>query len=372
VNLAALALRNLRRRPLRSLLLVCSVGLAIGTALTLVALSQSFENGIHEGVDERGADLTVMQRDAADIFTGFVPDRIESRLAAVAGVKGVAGELAMFSPVEKDHQVLVLGWTENSYFWQRVPIREGRIPAKGERHGVVLGEGVAKNLKKKAGDTVDIYDDTFRVVGVAKYVSAVNRNVVILALGDLQDLAFRHGQVTAFHIEITPNLSAADIELVKKNIEALGRFSVTPTDQLLRHDHNVAVLNAISWAVSIIALTTAGLTVLNALFIAVQERTREIGIMMAIGWSNPRIMASIIVEGIVVGIFGCMLAIPLGFAASFLFTSLPTLGNYLSFRPTFGMVLPSLVGATVLCALGSIYPAWRATSLSPADALRRA
>jgi putative ABC transport system permease protein len=372
VNLAKLALRNLRRRPMRSILVVCSVGLAIGTALTLVALSQSIENGVHEGADERGADLTVSQRNAADIFSGFVADELEPRLAAVKGVVGVAGELVMFSPVEKDYQLLVMGWSPTSYFWKLMPLRHGRAPAKDERHVVVLGEGAAETLRKKIGDSVELYDGKFRVVGVANFATAFNRNVLILPLADLQELAFRHGQVTAFHLDLAPNLDSAAVERIKRDIEAMGPLLVAPTDQLLRHDQNLAILNAVSHAISIVALTLVGLSVLNSLLMAVQERTREIGIMMAIGWSNPRIMASIIVEGIVVGIAGCALGIPFGYAASFLFSSLPAIGSYLSFRPNSAMVIPTFIAAIVLCALGSLYPAWRATSLTPADALRRA
>jgi putative ABC transport system permease protein len=372
VNLAKLAVRNLRRRPMRSVLLICSIGLAMATALTLVALSHSIENGVHEGVDERGADLTVTQRDASDIFAGFVSDELEPRIAAVPGVKAVAGELAMFSPVEKDHQLLLLGWTENSYFWKRLPLRDGRLPNKGESHVVIIGEGTAETLKKTIGDSLDIYDDKFLVVGVAKYASAVNRNLLILPLADLQDLSFRKGQVTAYHLEIVPNLGVSAIDRIKSDVSALGRVSVNPTDQLLRHDRNIAFFNAVSRAISIIALTMVGLSLLNVLLMAVQERTREIGIMMAIGWSDLRIMASIVTEGVLVGICGCALGIPLGYAASFLFSGLPTIGNFISFKPSLAMVWPSLVAAMVLCVLGSLYPAWRAVSLSPADALRRA
>ena len=67
-----------------------------------------------------------------------------------------------------------------------------------------------------------------------------------------------------------------------------------------------------SLAISIIALTTAGLSVLNVLLMAVQERTRETGIMMAIGWSDRRIMATIVLEGIITGIAGCAVGVPLG------------------------------------------------------------
>jgi putative ABC transport system permease protein len=372
VNLAILALRNLRRRPMRSVLVVCSVGLAIGTALTLVALSHSIENGFHEAIDERGADLTVSQRNAGDIFSGFVAENIEARLTAVKGVRGVAGELAMYSPVEKDHQFVVLGWMESSYFWKRMPLRDGRAPVKGERHVVVLGEGAAEALQKKTGDMVELYDGKFRVIALANFVTAFNRNVLILPLADLQELAFRVGQVTAFHLDLAPDMPPPEVDRIRREIEAMGPFLVAPTDQLLRHDQNLAAFNAVARAISLVALTMVGLCVFNALLMAVQERTREIGIMMAIGWSNPRIMASIIVEGIVVGIGGCALGIPIGYAASFLFSSLPAIGNYLSFRPSFALVGPSFLATIVLCALGSLYPAWRATSMTPADALRRA
>ena len=104
------------------------------------------------------------------------------------------------------------------------------------------------------------------------------------------------------------------------------------------------------------------LSVLNALLMAVQERTREIGIMTAIGWSRARTMASIVFEGVLIGVAGCSVGIPL---------YLPTIGDILSFHPSLSMVLPTLLASIALCAVGSLYPAWRAASMSPADALRR-
>jgi putative ABC transport system permease protein len=372
VNLTKLAARNLRRRPMRSVLVICSIGLAVATALSFIALSQAIENGVHEGVDERGADLTVTQSGATDIFAGIVPQNMEARILAVPGVRAVAGELAMFAPVEHDRQLLVLGWTENSYFWKRVPLREGRLPQKGERHVVVLGVSAMETLKKKLGDTIDVYDDKFRIIGIAKYKSAVNRNTIVMPLADLQDLSFRPNQVTVFHLDLAPNQTASDVARVTRDIESLGRLLVSPTDQLLRHDRNIEFFNAVSRAITIIALTMASLSLLNVLLMAVQERTREIGIMMAIGWSDRRIVASIIVEGILVGICGSVLGIPLAFAASFLFSSLPVIGNYISFEPSVAMIWPNVAAAIALCAIGSLYPAWRAISMTPANALRRA
>src|SRR6185436_17931224 len=141
-------------------------------------------------------------------------------------------------------------------------------------------------------------------------------------------------------------------------------------DQLLRNDRNLAVLQAISRAVSLIALTLGALSVLNTLLMAVQERTREIGVMMAIGWSRRLTIASIVIEGVLIGIGGSVIGILLGFAASLSFTSIPQIGNYLSFAPSVEMILPTVLAAISMCVLGSLYPAWRATRLTPAEAIR--
>jgi putative ABC transport system permease protein len=128
----------------------------------------------------------------------------------------------------------------------------------------------------------------------------------------------------------------------------------------------------VSLAISIIALTTAGLSVLNVLLMAVQERTRETGIMMAIGWSDRRITATIVLEGIMTGLAGCVVGVPLGLVACLFFDRLPVIGTYLSFRPSLAIIAPCVAAAFLLSVLGSLYPAWRAVSLTPAEALRRA
>src|SRR3954468_12720842 len=108
MTLATLALRNLLRRPTRTALLVLGIALAVATAVALLALSHSIERTTDESARERGADLTVSQRGAADLFGGFVAADLESRIAAVPGVAGVGGELAMFAPVDDEFQFLTV------------------------------------------------------------------------------------------------------------------------------------------------------------------------------------------------------------------------------------------------------------------------
>jgi putative ABC transport system permease protein len=112
--------------------------------------------------------------------------------------------------------------------------------------------------------------------------------------------------------------------------------------------------------------------VLNSLVMATQERTREIGIVAAIGWSDTRIMTSIVIEGLVMCAIGCAFGVLVSFFAAFAFPLIPTIGDMISFRPSLRLMAATIGAAFALCAIGALYPAWRAVSMMPAEALRRA
>jgi putative ABC transport system permease protein len=371
LNLITLALRNLRRRATRTIIVSLSVGLAVASALSLVALADSIKRSVGEGADERGADLTVLSRNASDIFSGFIAEDMKDKLSLIHGIQAVTGELVMYAPIDHDQQKVLTGWAADSFFWQRMPISNGHLPGLHEYRVVVLGSGAAEALHKDIGDNLDILDVRFSVVGIANYQSALNRSMIYMPLPELQDIAFRQKQVTMFEIKLQPLVAPAEIEAIKAEVGQMDSLLATPTDQLLQHDRNLLVMKAISRSVSLIALTMGALSVLNALLMAVQERTREIGIMTAIGWSRARTMASIVFEGVLIGVAGCSVGIPLSYGISLLFGYLPTIGDILNFHPSLSMALPTLLASIALCAVGSLYPAWRAASKSPADALRR-
>jgi putative ABC transport system permease protein len=372
MNLIGLAVRNLRRRPMRTLLTIMGIGLAVGSALALVALSRSIEDSTRDGVNEHGADLTVTQKGAPDLFGGFLSEDLSDKLAAVPGVARVAGELFLFAPTERDRQVLVSGWTQNSYFWKSVPLREGRLPEPGERHIALVGDLTAEALAKAVGSEIELLGEKFRVIGITKYDAMVNRGTVIVPLPDLQDATFRRSQVSMFYLGLQRGLKPAELERIKQDIAGLGRVSVSVASELLQNDRNFKVLKAVSLSVSIIALSMGVLNVLNTLLMTIQERTREIGIISAIGWSDRRIMTSIVLEGVMMSMLGCVVGIGVGYLAGMLFPLVPTVGDYIDFKPTLALVVPTLLAALVLCALGSLYPAWRATRMTPAEALQRA
>ena len=108
MNLITLALRNLRRRATRTIIVSLSVGLAVASALSLVALADSIKRSVGEGADERGADLTVLSRNASDIFSGFIAEDMKDKLSLIHGIQAVTGELVMYAPIDHDQQKVLV------------------------------------------------------------------------------------------------------------------------------------------------------------------------------------------------------------------------------------------------------------------------
>lgn len=371
MNMFALALSNLRRRPARTLLSALGIGLAVGGAVALLSLGEGIRAGVGDSLDERGADLVVSQRASTDVFGGRLPEALGARLAAIQGVAGIDRELIAFVSREGGRPLLVAGVSEGAAALRQAPIVAGRNLAPGDERRIVLGDVVAETLGLAPGATIELGEERFEVIGIARWRSRMNRNVVLMPLAALQALTFRPGQVTGFHVRLADPASAALRAQVRAALLAAGPVMVSEAAEVMDQDRNLAVLKAVSLAVSLIALALGGLNVLSTQLMSVQERTREIGMICAIGWSDGRLLALILLEGMVLGIVGCALGLGIGVAFTGLFEAIPAIGSYISFRPSVGGLLVPLAGAFVLCVGGALYPAWRAVRMSPAAALRR-
>ena len=371
MTLTSLAWRNLLRRPMRTALTIVGVSLAIGSALALIALSHSIEDSTRASMAENGTDLAVTQLGADDLFGGYLSEALAGPLEKIPGVQRVSAELFMFAPSERNRQVILTGWPEASTSWKHMPLRNGRTPQPGERHVAVVGDLVADVLGKQVGDTIELLGTPFKVIGISKFSSVINRGEVLVPLKDLQDLTYRTGQVTMFSVTLQHEASKSEIERVRNDIAALGRVTVSTPGEVLQNDRNIGTLRAVSRVVTVIALIMGVVSVHNTLLMSTQERTREIGIVAAVGWNDRLIMGSILIEGLLICAFGCAVGVVLSYLASFFLHYVPTIGDYLEFRPSLGLILPTVLATFALCAAGSLYPAWRAVRMTPAEALQR-
>jgi len=371
MNLVRLALRNLKRRPLRTFLSVLGIGLAVGSALVLTALSRSIQDSTREGIHEIGGDLIVMQKGASGIFGGFIPEATVARIGAIPGVVRVSGALVVFAPSGVANNVLTFGWPDASDLWKMVPLVEGRVPAAGERRAAVLGDTAAASLGRKLNDEFDLFGERFRVVGITGYAAIVNRSLILVPLLDLQEASYRPDQVTIAHVSVRNAGDRTELARIRDEIEAVGNVVATTANEVLDHDRNFTILEAASLAVAIFAAALSALNVLTTLVLATQERARDIGIFAAIGWSTGRIMQSIVIEGMLICAIGCGVGVLLSILAAYGFPRIPTIGNLISFKPSAGLIVPVIGAAVMLCILGALLPAWRAVRMLPAEALRR-
>ena len=371
MNLFSLALRNLRQRPVRTGLAVLGIAVAVGSALAFLALSRSVQAGVRESLDEIGGDLILMPKNVSAIFGGFIPASVLDRIGAISGVARVSGALIAFAPSGADDGALTFGWPGGSYLWKKVPLHEGRVPAEGERRVAVLGDTAAAALGKNLNDELDLFGQNFRIVGIAAYAASVNRSLVLVPLADLQEVSYRPRQVTIAHVDVQDAGDRTELARIRYEIQLLGNVIATPTADVLDHDRIFANLEVVSFAVALIAAVMSALNVITALAMATQERTRQIGIFSAIGWSGGRIVKSIVIEGVVLWAIGCALGVLLSFLVAYSVPYIPVIGRLISLRPPGLLIVPVVGAAFVLCILGALLPGWRAMRMLPAEALRR-
>lgn len=372
MNHFILALRNLQRRPARSILTALGVALAVGSFITLYGLSRSVYYNTQQSIDEHGTDLTVKRRGAAELFGGSIPDTVVPAIRRVPGVAAAGGELLSLATTDQDEHVLAAGWGPDSFFWQDTPLKEGRLPKPGEEKIALLGIDLAETLQKRTGDTISLLDEPFRVIGITRFNSVINRNIVVVPLADLQRLTFRTGALTFVSVKLAHPGDEAEAASVVKAIAGLGDYLTLKSDTVMQNDSLLGLLRAVSSAMAWVALLMGVLMVLNTLLMAVLERTREIGILSAIGWSPGRIMGALVIEGFILSVIGSCLGIIFGIAGSRILSAIPAIGRYVAVEPTVPLVAATALAATALGILGSFYPAWVATKQSPSLALSHA
>jgi putative ABC transport system permease protein len=164
---------------------------------------------------------------------------------------------------------------------------------------------------------------------------------------------------------------AVELERISHAMEAAAEVTVSTSDAVLRNDQQAGLLRAVSGAMAWVALLMGILMVLNTLLMAVLERTRELGILSAIGWSSARIMSAMVLEGVVMTIIGSVAGAGIGIAGCYLLSTVSSLARYATVKPTLTLIAATALAAIGLAILGSLYPSWLATRHNPGAALER-
>ncbi len=128
--------------------------------------------------------------------------------------------------------------------------------------------------------------------------------------------------------------------------------------------------NSMISGISFIAILVGGVGVLNAMLMSVYERTREIGVLRALGWRRRNVLGLILREAVILGLLGGFAGILIAFGLGFLIENTPMIGGMLDLAWNVRIFVRALTVALLLGVIGGLYPAFRATRLTPIEALR--
>lgn len=369
-------LRNLIRRKMRTFLTVLGISVGVTAVVTLVTISYGFENEWLKAFQSRGTQVVVMKRGTADILTSSLDESIKEDLLKIDGVNEVASVLVDLVAVEDSPGLTIFGWDTDEYLFQHLKVathkgvKLGRLltPEDEGQNNVIIGRIASDNFGKKVGDDINIETDVFKIVGIYESSSIFENGSLIMPLKRLQELMSRKNRVTVFNIRIQDGADAR--EIADKIERIFPGVSAMQAEEALKSNQGIKMAKGMAWATSLIALLVGAIGTLNTMGMSVFERTKEIGVLRAVGWKKRRVMTMILIESITMSIMGGIIGCVLG---KFL---LLALSKY-SLTSTFvtGDIPVRVFGEAFLVAIGlgiigGIYPAYRGANLSPIEALR--
>lgn len=369
MTFVALIFKNIVRQRTRTFLTVLGISLGITTVVALGVVTESLKASSGEILEIGDADFMVAQEGAADLSFSILPQEQIPAIAAQPGVADTEGILFHIARVGSNPYFFLMGRERAALVRYPPALREGDIWDEGAEDQIVLGQGGAENLGAGVGDQVEIEDRRFTVVGIYKSGRFFEDGGAYAPLSVVQEIAGRAGVVTAVFIHLEPGADAQQVgDAIEENVP--GAASVVDVGDYGKVDQGVAFLDAANIAISVLAVGIGAIGVMNTMVMSVFERTREIGILRAVGWSGRRILRMIIGESLLLCAIAAGVGSALGVLATRAILLIETVRNLLEPQYTLDIFVRALIVAVAVALAGAAYPAFRAARMTPMEALR--
>jgi putative ABC transport system permease protein len=397
-NTLLLALREIRRNLLRSFLTILGIVIGVAAVITMVTVGNGATQAVQDQITSLGTNLLQVRpgqrlgpgRDAA----GSPPFRsadAEAIAAQVGGVRAVAplataGTLAVYGA--RNWSTVIYGTTSAYFQTNNWTLAGGRVFEESElRAGTsvcVIGATVRRELFgaiDPLGERIRLRQISCEVIGLLASkgqasFGADQDDVVVLPIAAVQRRVTGNLNVGTLLVSMT---EGADPDRVKAELVALLRerrklvdgdennFNVLDTAQLAQTlSSTTAVMTTLLGAVAGVSLLVGGIGIMNIMLVSVTERTREIGIRLAIGALGHEVLLQFLIEAVMLAALGGVVGIVLATAASVALTRLMEV-PYLFDA---GINLLSFAFAALIGVLFGYFPARRAARLDPIEALR--
>lgn len=389
------ALRGMLSRQTQSYLTILGVVIGIASIVAIVSIGQGISSYVQEqmmalGTDyvsiTPGTDLGLSSSNPVGISKAILTSNDLKIIDGVGGVKKAYGQVMSMPSIEfggEKGTTICIAFTAGGFEdFPMYKLREGRYyrAAAGE---AIIGGGLANDVFKRdvrIGDTIKLNNASFRVVGILEKGSgmmAIADSMVAVDTADMQRITGQSKAVNAFveiDAKLLPGANPDDVAAViaerlrnahKVTAETQDFTILTPAAASNIVGSIIVTLNLFLGGLAGIALIVGGVGIMNTMFMAVTERTREIGILKAVGARDSNILEIFILESGMIGLVGGVIGCAIGWSLSYgmnLFgvpsnVDLSLIGYALAFSFVVGMV-------------SGFIPARVASSLEPVEALR--
>ena len=360
--------KNPFRNKARLALAVIGIAIGIATIVALGMVTEGLKVSIEEQLKTGGADFVVIKNTTSDSSTGSysIKNSRVDEISKMDGVKQAAGVYTSSRMVE-GNQLGLAGIYQKDLNMLGVKMIQGN-PFSDDKNEVILGKLASEKMKKKVGDTITVNGGKYTITGIYETGNKELDSIGGLSLGKLQSLDENEGKVDMIYVKINNN---ADLKTVSQGVEKTYPGELTTISSLedfQRADDSLQMVETASMAISLLAIVIGGIGIINTMIMSVFERTREIGVLKAVGWKSRRILSMILGESVVLtilaGLVGIILGV-IGIESIITFSDTPL---QLIFTPA--LALRALGIAIFVGVIGGLYPAIRASRLPPTEALR--
>jgi len=364
-----MALQNISRRALRNTLTVTGLAIFVLIFILVSSVTLTMQTSISSSLSNLGGEIMIWDKHALLPYLSSIPENYTNTIEKITYVKNVSPQITGISTVDSQDFRLTIGLNPSD-----IPLLYTYTMAEGvminnNESKAVIGYLFADFLKKNVGDNVTINGQTLPVVGIYKTDTWLD-NVVIVPFVVAQRIFGLEGRISIIMVMVTdPSKIHSVIDEIRKEIPAVNVFKSQEATARL-----APIMNSITW-VSYVLFTIAGvacfLGITNVILTGILERTREIGILKALGAKGRDVTKMIMYESAVLGAFGgflgCLIASVLLLQGLLIPITSTTAMRTLIFPEIF---LYGLILSVAISILAAIYPVWRAVRVRPREVLK--
>jgi len=357
---------NLVHRPVRSLISVVAIALEVTLILLIVGLSLGILNDTRQRQAGMGADVVVMPPGStviAGVSGAPLSLKIADILAGLPHVTAVAPVVMQFSTAGTLEIIYGIDLQSFEQLGGSFRYLSGG-PFQGPED-VLVDDFLAKSQNLKVGKTIELLNHTFRVAGIVEHGRGARK---FLPMKTLQDLMSAQGKASAFYLKLDDPSNASAVVTSIKNFPGMQSYNVRSMSEYLSlmTPASYPYLGTFLKVVIGISVTIGLIVIFQAMYTAVMERTREIGILKSMGASKLYIVNVILRETTLLALAGIVVGIALSF---FAWKGITFKFPLVRIEFSLAWILRTTVIAIIGALTGALYPAYKAAQKDPIDAL---